>query len=237
MAKSHVFDVATALKFLKGLRDHNDRAWFAANRGVYDETIKPQWEDLVAALAIAATAFDQRFAYVDPRRCIFRIYRDVRFSNDKSPYKPRVSAFLSPRGWRGTTPGFYLAIEPGGESHFGAGIYVPEKPHLQAIREALAAGDRDFDRVRKGKQLAPYLPLDLDPLQRMPRGFEKDHPRGDFIRARRMMVSRSFTDKELRDGDVFAIVKKAMADTAPLVAWLDGFVTTPQHEPDEWREE
>jgi uncharacterized protein (TIGR02453 family) len=219
-------DVAATFTFLRGLRKNNDRAWFEAHREPYDTRIKPGFEDLVAGLLIAAVTFDERFATIEPRRCIFRIYRDVRFSADKSPYKPRVSAFLSPRGWRGTTPGFYIALEPGGESMMAAGIYVPEKPVLAALRRRLADGDPAFDRILRAKRLAPYLPLDTDPLVRMPAGFDRDHPRGDLIRARRYMVRRTFTDRELCDGDAFALLRGAMRDTAPFVRWLDQSVSS-----------
>jgi uncharacterized protein (TIGR02453 family) len=120
---------------------------------------------------------------------------------------------------------------------FAAGIYVPEKPHLAAIRAALAEGDRDFDKLLKSKKLAPYLPLDTDPLVRVPRGYEKDHPRAELLRARRFMVRQSFSDKELRDGDAFAMFRKAIHDTAPLVAWLDQFVSAPPPLDDGWDEE
>jgi len=227
MKSENPLDVRTALRFLRGLRDNNDRAWFAANRGVYDDTIKPQWEAFVAGLLIRGGSFDERLHYVDPRRCIFRIYRDTRFSNDKSPYKPHLSAFLSPRGWRGITPGFYVQLSPGGETRFAAGIYVPEKPVLLAIRERLAEGDPEFARILKSKRLAPYLPVDTDPLKMMPRGYDRDHPQARWIRARRFMVRATYTDKIAQDGDFFALVRAGMRDTAPFVAWLDRFVTQP----------
>jgi uncharacterized protein (TIGR02453 family) len=223
--RSQPLDIAAAFTFLRGLRANNDRGWFERHREAYDTVVKPGFEDLVAGLLISAAAFDERFAAIEPRRCIFRIYRDVRFSADKSPYKPRVSAFLSPLGWRGSTPGFYIAIEPGGESLMAAGIYVPEKPVLTAIRRRLADGDPAFDRIVRAKRFAPYLPLDTDPLVRVPAGFERDHPRGDLIRARRYMVRRTFTDRELRDGDAFALLRAAIRDTAPFVQWLDGCVS------------
>lgn len=227
MKSENPLDVRTALRFLRALRENNDRTWFAANRGVYDETIKPQWEAFVAGLLIRGGSFDERLHQVDPRRCIFRIYRDTRFSNDKSPYKPHLSAFLSPRGWRGITPGFYVQVRPGGESLFAAGIYVPEKPVLLAIRERLADGDPDFARILKSKRLAPYLPVVTDPLKVMPRGYDRDHPQAAWIRARRFMVRQTFTDKVAQSDDLFALMRTAMRDTAPFVAWLDQFVTQP----------
>jgi uncharacterized protein (TIGR02453 family) len=236
-APKNPLDVRTALRFLRNLRKNNDRAWFAANRGVYDNDVKPQWEDFVTGLLIAASAFDERFAYIAPQQCIFRLHRDTRFTHDKSPYKSYLSAFLSPRGWRGVTPGFYISLDPGGESNISAGVYIPEKPVLTAIRARLAQGDTEFDRVLRAKRLQPYLPLDMDPLKTMPRGYDKEHPRAALIRARRFMAARTFGDRELEDGDAFAIFHEAMRDTAPLVRWLDQFVTPTEPMDDEFSEE
>jgi len=221
MTARQPLDISAAFTFLRELRKNNDRAWFEQNRERYDSVVKPGFEDLVAGLLIAATKFDERLAYVEPRRCIFRIYRDIRFSNDKTPYKARLSAFLSPLGWRGTTPGFYIAVEPGGESMIAAGIYVPEKAVLADLRRRLAAGDAAFERIVRGKRFAAYLPIDTDPLVRMPPGFDREHPRGELIRARRYMVRRSFRDTELTRGDAFGLYRTAMRDTAPFVRWLD----------------
>jgi uncharacterized protein (TIGR02453 family) len=225
MAAAQPLDVAAAFAFLRGLAKNNDRAWFEANRERYDNEIKPGFIDLIAGLLIAATTFDERFAYIEPQRCIFRIYRDVRFSSDKTPYKTRLSAFLSPRGWRGTTPGFYIALEPGGASMLAAGIYSPEKPVLADLRRRFADGDPAFDRIVRAKTFAAYLPIETEPLVRMPRGFDPAHPRGEFIRARRYMVRRTFTDAELAKGDAFALLRGAMRDTARFVAWLDRSAT------------
>jgi uncharacterized protein (TIGR02453 family) len=223
-------DLRTAFTFLRALRENNDRAWFEGHREPYDEIVKPGFEDFVAGLLIAATRFDSRFAHVEPRRCIFRIHRDVRFARDKAPYKPRLSAFLSPRGWRGTTPGFYVALEPG-ESLFAAGIYVPEKAVLADLRRRLAAGDPAFERILRAKRFAPYLPLDTDPLVRVPPGFDREHPRGELLRARRYMVRRAFSDAELTRGDAFALFADALRDTEPFVRWLDASMGPASEDP------
>jgi uncharacterized protein (TIGR02453 family) len=226
-------DVGAAFRFLRALSKSNNREWFEQHRAEYVDKIKPEFEDFVAGLLIAAAKFDGRFAHIEARRCIFRIYRDIRFSNDKTPYKTRLSAFLSPLGWRGTTPGFYVALEPGGESMIAAGIYTPQKPVLTDLRQRLADGDPAFERILRRKSFAPYLPLETDPLSRMPPGFDRDHPRGDLIRARRYMVRRVFSDVELRHGDAFERYRAALRDTAPLVTWLNASLGTRQTCPTE----
>ncbi len=214
-------DVPAAFTFLRALAKNNDRAWFADHRAAYDAAIKPQFEEFVAALLIAAVTLDERFARVEPRECTFRIYRDTRFGHDKTPYKTALSAFMSANGRRGMTPGYYISLEPGGKSLFAAGIYLPQKPVLADLRRRVGDDDSHFTRLLASKALGPYLPLDTDPLVRMPRGFDADHPRGEFIRARRFIARRALTDRELTGANPIAVLLAAMRATAPLVGWLD----------------
>jgi uncharacterized protein (TIGR02453 family) len=217
-------DAARALRFLRKLAKNNDRGWFAANRAEYDEYVKPAWEDLVAALLIAAIPYDERFAAVEPRACIFRLARDTRFSGDKTPYKSAISAFLSPYGKNGANAGYYVAIEPG-ESLFAAGIYTPEKEALQALRAHFAADAGPFARVLRAKALAPYLPLQTDPLVRTPRGLPAEHPQPEWLRARRYMVRRPLADAELTKRGPLAAFRAMVRDCAPLVGYLDRVVS------------
>jgi uncharacterized protein (TIGR02453 family) len=219
-----VIDVARTFTFLRGLKQHNDRAWFAAHRAPYDEHIKPEFADLVTGLLAAAVPLDERFAYVDPKTCLFRLHRDTRFGTDKSPYKPGVTAFLSPFGKSGANAGYYISLEPGA-SLFAAGIYTPEKEPLDALRRHFAESDlRAFEAIFRAKTIAPYLPLETDPLTRSPRGFPKEHPHVTLIRARRYMVRRAYTDADLLRNGAFDTFSAAMRDCAPLVTYLDAIV-------------
>jgi uncharacterized protein (TIGR02453 family) len=189
-------DAARALRFLRALRRNNDRAWFAEHRAVYDEHIKPEWEDLVAALLVAGSAFDERLAYVDPRACIFRLARDIRFSHDKTPFKSHLAAFLSPFGKNGMNAGFYIEIDAGA-ARFAAGIYTPEKEALHELRRHFAADARPFSRVLGSKAIAPYLPLRTDGLMRSPRGFPTDRTRNSSVRAATWSAVRSTSANSL----------------------------------------
>jgi uncharacterized protein (TIGR02453 family) len=219
------FDAARALRWLRQLKKNNDRAWFAAHRETYDEHVRPEWEDLITALLVSAVRFDERFAYVDPRRCLFRLARDIRFTNDKTPFKTRVSAWLSPFGKSGANAGYYVSVAPG-DTHFGAGIYTPERPLLEALRRRMAADHRSFDRILRAKALKPYQPLRTDGLVRMPRGFPKDHPRGELIRARNYLVGRTYSDSDIARAGAFATFSAAIRDCAPFVRYLDAVAET-----------
>ncbi len=214
------FDAARAVRWLKQLERNNDRSWFAAHRAVYDEHLKPEWEDLVTALLVSLVPLDERFAYVDPRACLFRLARDIRFSNDKTPYKTHLSAWLSPLGKSGANAGFYVSVTPRG-AHFSAGIYTPEKPALEALRRTFADDARPFERILRAKRLGPYLPLETDPLARMPRGFPKDHPNEALIRARNYLVGRDYTPAELTAAGAYKTFSGAIRDCAPFVQYLD----------------
>jgi uncharacterized protein (TIGR02453 family) len=218
--KREPFDAAGALRWLRKLKKNNDRTWYAANSTEYNEAIKPAWEDLVAALLISAVPLDERFAYVDPRACVFRLARDIRFSADKTPFKTSVSAWMSPFGKHGSNAGYYVRVSPG-SCVFSAGVYVPEKPVLDALRRRMATEPKPFDRILNAKKLQPYLPLNTDPLQRVPRGYPKDHPRGELLRARNYLVRRVYSDAEIAKNGAFATFSGAIRDCAPFVRYID----------------
>jgi uncharacterized protein (TIGR02453 family) len=216
-----VIDVARTLRFLRALRKNNDRAWFAEHRAVYDDHIAPEWRDLVSGLLAAAVPLDERFAYVDPKACLFRLHRDTRFSADKTPYKTGISALLSPFGKSGANAGYYVALEPG-ESMFAAGIYTPTDEALAALRRHFAEADvRPFEALFRAKKIAPYLPLQTNSLSRSPRGFPKEHPHVALIRARHFMIRREYSDAEITQAGAFTTFRNAMRDCAPFVAYLD----------------
>jgi uncharacterized protein (TIGR02453 family) len=231
-APRETIDVKRTLKFLRALEKHNDRAWFAEHRDVWDEHVRPEWEDTIGALLATATSFDERFAYVDPRRCLFRLYRDTRFSKDKTPYKTWISAWMSPFGKHGSNAGFYVQLCPG-ECIVSAGIWDPTKEAIYALRRHFADEPlREFDRLLATKKFAPYLPLRLDPLRVTPRGFPKEHPRRDLIRLRRITVRRTFPDTALARDGAFASFRSAMRDCAPFVAYLERAAARANEDPE-----
>ena len=120
---------------------------------------------------------------------------------------------MSPGGKDGAFAGYYVHLAPG-DTHFSAGIYVPVKPALHALRTAFAddgAEARAFDRILASKALRPYLPLDTEPLRITPRGFPKQHPRLPLIRARNYLVRRDVTDRELRERGAFTVFRDAIS--------------------------
>ena len=227
---SDPLDLTITFRFLRGLKRNNDRTWFYANRAAWDEHVRPGFEDLVTMLLLAGARVDERLAHVDPRSCLFRIANDTRFHQQKDPYKTWVSAWMSPGGKNGAYAGYYVHLAPGA-AHVSAGIWVPEKPSLHALRSAFAhdgADARAFDRVLASRAIHPYLPLETHALRVTPRGFPKAHPRLGLIRARNYMLERSIPDRELTARGPFAVFRDAIRDTAPFVRWLDAHAEAPE---------
>jgi uncharacterized protein (TIGR02453 family) len=221
--QSEPLDLKVVFRFLRGLKKNNDRTWFHAHRADWDEHVRHGWEDLVTMLLLAGSGVDDRLQHVDPRACTFRIANDTRFHKQRDPYKPWLSAWMSPGGKDGAFSGYYVHLAPG-DTHVSAGIYVPVKPALHALRSTFlvdGAAARAFDRILAGKAMRPYLPLDTEPLRVTPRGFPKQHPRLPLIRARNYLVRRDVSDRELLERGAFAVFRDAIRATAPFVRWLD----------------
>src|SRR3982751_443275 len=124
------------LKFLKDIEKHNDRSWFEKHKPTYLEC-KQQYEDFVSSLLQELIKFDEGLAGLNPKKLPLRIYRDVRFSKDKRPYKTNMGAGFSPRGKMEQEPGYYLHIEPGNKSMLAGGLYMPEPANLAGVRQEI----------------------------------------------------------------------------------------------------
>lgn len=203
-----------ALKFLRDLKKNNDRAWFAPRKELYErECVAPLralTADLARALRKAKIPID-----ADPSRVGFRIYRDVRFSRDKSPYKTNLGTYLPYQGIRGAPGGLYIHVAPK-ESFAVAGFYQLEKDPLQRWREAMATDPKRFQSVVRALQRNGSALSEREPeLKRMPRGFEAlaESPIAEYFKTATFMVSEKLTDADLATADLIeksvALVKKA----------------------------
>ncbi|MBI3569105.1 MAG: DUF2461 domain-containing protein [Gemmatimonadetes bacterium] len=220
-----------AFTFLRALKRNNRREWFEAHRPEYER-------DLLAPLRALAEEFDVRFATLapefvgDPKRSLFRIYRDVRFSKDKTPYKTHAAMWIYHRApGRGVGKeidggaGFYFHVEPGA-SLVAGGLWMPPRPSLAKVRAHL---DEDL----AGWQAAVGSPAmrkrfggltDDEPgvkLKRLPRGYDEGHPAGDWLRNNSFTVSRPYTDAEVLSPKVVDAAMKDFAAMLPMVRWLN----------------
>src|SRR5690242_17136773 len=146
-----------ALQFLRGLAAHNDKHWFEAHRSEYEQEVREPMQELIDEMLMRFRDFAPEIGG-DPKRSMFRINRDVRFARDKSPYKTHAACWFHHRGASrrvgngGTegSAGFYFHLEPAGRSMLAAGVWMPPRPQLGKLREAIAEKPEQFDRIARG---------------------------------------------------------------------------------------
>jgi len=170
-----------ALQFFRGLARNNRREWFLPRKPLFEEKVKEPMRQLVDAVNVALHEFAPEYE-TDPDRAIFRIYRDVRFSKDKKPYKEQIAATFRRHGAAHHQGGFYFAV-----SHktvaIGGGVYAPDPEHLLAIRQHIAERHEEFRRILAARDVRRLFGnLEGEQLWRVPRGFAADHPAADLLR-------------------------------------------------------
>ncbi len=221
-------------QFLTELSENNTRPWFLWNKPRYD-ILRTEFEETVTELIRALTKFDKQVAACNPKKAMFRIHRDTRFSKDKTPYKTRFSAGITPHDKRRPSAGggstYYFHIERDGTLGFGVGEYLPPAPRLKAIREHVVNDATGFAKVLKNKNLrATYNDmLEEDKLQRPPKGFDPDHPHVDYLKLKSFFV---WTEVKLdlnAPDQLVPRLAQGFQDAYALVSWLRS-VPEPQEE-------
>lgn len=208
-------------KFLKNIAKNNDRAWFEKNKASYLEA-KDNFDQFIAGLLTELVDFDESLASLDPKKITFRIYRDVRFSKNKLPYKGNMSAGISPRGKMVDEPGMYLHIQPGNKSFVAAGLWMPQPEPLASIRQEIDYNPDAIKKILNEKKFKKmYGAFDRDQeLKNAPKGYEKDHPLVDLLRLKSFVVSHSFTDEEVKHKNFMKTVIDAYKTVKPLNDFL-----------------
>ncbi|MFS8615514.1 MAG: DUF2461 domain-containing protein [Solitalea sp.] len=175
--------------FLSELSANNNREWFTEHKTAYLEA-KQDVEQFTAALIAEATRFDPELAGLLPKNCLFRIYRDTRFSKDKTPYKTHMGIWLSPSGRNTGGPGYYLHIAPG-DSFLAAGLWMPPSDELKAIRQEIDYNGAALKKILGQQPFRSFFKgLDEDHvLKTAPQGYSKDHPDIALLRLKSFTVS------------------------------------------------
>ncbi len=221
-----------AIQFLADLAENNDRAWFAPRKAEYERLLREPMERLCEALA---ERFAERGIHLraDPRRSPFRIYRDTRFSRDKSPYKTHLGASFpwveaaGTGGAEGPTDdgphgnGGYLNIQPG-EMYVGGGMWMPDKPRLEAFRRAML---EEPERVRSSLEDPGFIAWfgrvrSHEELKRVPRGYPADHPMADRFRWKDVVFGRRLSDDEVGSPALPDLLAEGYAAAVPVFRFL-----------------
>jgi uncharacterized protein (TIGR02453 family) len=211
----------TALAFLRALKRNNDREWFRARKDRYEAELRAPMAALVDRLAGDFRSFAPDLV-ANPKTAIYRIYRDTRFSDNKTPLKTNVAAIFPHRGLpKHQGAGLYLEIAAG-RVWIGGGMYSPETSQLLAVREHIAANERRLRAIVESRAfLRAVGPLHGAKLQRVPRGFAKDHPAAEFLKYRQFMAGREFPASFAASPRFYAGVLAVFRQVAPLTKFLN----------------
>ncbi len=212
------------IRFLRELKQHNDRAWFNAHKEQYLHA-QEKFHHLVDELIGEIGRFDPTVAGLKAKDCTYRIYRDVRFSSDKSPYKTHMGAFLNPGGKKSGFAGYYFHVGTGGEGYpdahmLATGDYCCTPDALRILREDIAYGQGDFEATVQ--QAAPHFHLDRDGcLKRNPKGFPDGTPYEEYIRLKNFCLCHTpDTDFMLAD-DLPRRVAELFRTTQPFLSYIN----------------
>jgi uncharacterized protein (TIGR02453 family) len=208
------------ITFLKQLKKNNNREWFAKHKQEYEDFVKLPMQSLVAELNPMMKSFASDFV-IDPKRSLFRIYRDTRFSKNKTPYKTHVAVIFQPtKNWKDRA-GLYLHIEPG-EVYLGGGMYMPSSENLKDIRNAIANHSKQFLAIIEAKDFKKHFgKIEGDKLQRVPKGFSPEHEMADFLKFKQFFMSYSMPEGECFKKSFPKIVCNVFEPMMPLVRFIN----------------
>ena len=208
-------------EFLSGLEQNNNRPWFAWNKPAYD-VLREEFEHLVADVTARVQKFDRALGPVDPKKAMFRIYRDTRFSKDRTPYKTHFSAAIRDRAKHGLEPGYYFHIDHKGALLAGGGIYQPDPAILMRIRRYIAAKPAALTKLLRNPRFRRTYDgfADEDALARPPKGFSADTPHIETIKLRHFFGMIEVDLKRRPPGDLSAEIARYFRDLLPLMEWL-----------------
>ena len=191
------------LPFLEKLQENNDREWFHANKAKYDEA-KSEFESFINSLIPAIAKFDDSVKLMTAKDCIFRIFRDVRFAKDKSPYKTNFGAFIAKGGRKNHGPGYYLHLQPG-ESFLAGGVWMPSPDVMKRIRQEIYYNVEEFKGILNDKNFKKYFTGidDWDKQKLAPREYPKDFPDIELLKNRSFTVSHKLNENIINSEKLF----------------------------------
>jgi uncharacterized protein (TIGR02453 family) len=212
------------LHFLRELRTHNERGWFTLHKEEY-KRMQAKFNSLVDEVIMEIAKYDPSIEGLTAKDCTYRIYRDVRFSEDKSPYKTHLGAFICPGGRKSPYSGYYFHVATGGEGFpeahmLAVGNYCCAPEVLRLLREDIADGDGDFDRIVTA--VAPTFRLDRDgALKRNPKGYPADAPYSEYLRLKTFCLVATVDDDFLLGDNLAKRVAGMFRPTKPFLDYVN----------------
>jgi uncharacterized protein (TIGR02453 family) len=218
----HIRDLT---QFLAELSENNNRAWFVMNKPRYD-ILRAEFLELVTKLIADISKFDPAVAGCNPKKALFRINRDMRFSHDKSPYKTAFSAAITASGLKkpsqGGGPAYYFHIDANGVLLIAGGEYMPPPDRLRSIRQYVITDAAGFSKLLKNKKLKDAFGglQEEGKLTRPPKGFEADAPHIEYIKLKSFIAWKETSLKKKIPADLGKELAAEFKNAYPLITWL-----------------
>ncbi len=207
--------------FLRQLKENNTREWFQANKKAY-EAAKAEAEALIAVTIKELNILDPMIQAPEVKDCMFRIFKDVRFSKDKSPYKTNFGAFISKGGRKTFNPGYYIHIEPGA-SMVAGGVYMPQPDILKLVRNEVYFNSDEFNKILEAKDFVKYFGTldDFDKLKKPPKDFPADFPFVELLKYKSYIVSSMIDDEVVLSAKFPSLILEISKAMLPLNTFLN----------------
>jgi uncharacterized protein (TIGR02453 family) len=212
----------STFKFLKDLKKNNNKTWFEKNKSGYLDA-KDDAEHFVEQLIQGLGKVDANIAPLHVKDTTYRIYRDIRFSSDKTPYKTHMGAFLNKGGKKVPTAGYYFHAQPG-RSMAGGGLWMPMPAELSKVRQEIDYNFGEWTKILGDRKFKKYFPEGLDKeeiLSRPPKGYDAENPAIEFLKLKSFVVTRSLTDAEMTSPSILKEVLNTFASMKAFVNFLN----------------
>jgi len=215
-------DLQLALDILREMRANNNRAWMDANKKRYDQA-RVAYEGFIGELI---AGFQDRqienLGGVTAKDCVYRIYRDVRFSKDKSPFNTHMGAVIAQGGRKPQGRSYYIHIQPDGESFVAGGLYDPTRPQLDYLRGQIAEHPDKLRRIIESAAFRKnFGELGGEQLKTAPQGYAKDHPQIELLRYKQFLASHALTDTKVVADDLVPQLLDVCLNLRPFLTYLD----------------
>lgn len=187
-------------KFLRDIAVHNDREWFQANRNEWDDA-KVEFENFMAAVIGRISIFDETVRHIRPQDCMYRIYRDIRFSSDKSPYKRHIGGYINSKGKKSAHSGYYIHLEVDNCMLCSGSLCVTGEM-LKALRRSVYDNMDEYRAIVEDKAFKKYFPtIGFEHLKTAPKGYPKDYPYIDYLKCKDYSVCMPVPDHFFSEPD------------------------------------
>ncbi|WP_143309648.1 DUF2461 domain-containing protein [Chitinophaga vietnamensis] len=212
---------SSTLKFLKSLKQHNNKPWFDEHRDDY-MLAKSDFETMVQQLIDGLQKQDPSMMGLQVKDCVFRIYKDVRFSKDKTPYKVNMAASFQAGGKKSTLAGYYFHLEPGGNSMAGGGLWMPPAPELKKVRQEIDYNFGEFESIISNKEFIRHFgKIEGESLKTAPQGYQPDNPAIAYLKLKSLVVSRPVTDEATVQPALVKDILKTFSIMQPFLQFIN----------------